>query len=292
MALDPSAEYPGQVISGDPEYPYGKARNITVQGDGTGTPWEQALVNDWFGFFQQILVSAGVTPSGNPDKVGSSQYLVSLLSLALTAVQNAAPLNLQNDVQIEGELRTPGGARFMGVSLFEGAASFSGLVNVSGTATFSAPVFLTSGAEITNLELHGIVLSDAPWGQSAELVLTGAGRIQQAPTYAADADTTYAITSTSQLVVKSTTLTDDRQYKLPTTGAAAGSQFEVRNYDSSNDVEIVNDDDVVLVMVPKAIVNPYVAFTVVPGVVRFKYEDDGLSLRWQATEIIDPAETF
>ena len=75
MAIDPSATYPGQVATGDPGYPYGKARNVGTSGDGTGTPWEERLVNDWFGFFQAMLDAAKITPSGSPDEVGASQFL-------------------------------------------------------------------------------------------------------------------------------------------------------------------------------------------------------------------------
>ena len=78
MAINPETQYPGRVTPSTPEYPYGAARNTTTTGDGTGTPWEAALVNDIFGF-QQALLSAGlVVPSGSPDEVGASQYLEAL----------------------------------------------------------------------------------------------------------------------------------------------------------------------------------------------------------------------
>lgn len=81
MALDPSAEYPGQVATGDAGYPYGKAQNVTVEGDGTGTPLEKALVNDLFGFQQALLDAADIAPSGVPDQVGASQYLQAFYQL-------------------------------------------------------------------------------------------------------------------------------------------------------------------------------------------------------------------
>src|SRR6185295_6263135 len=82
MALKPSLKYPGQIDTGDPTgYPHGKARNIVVEGDGIGTPFEQDLVNDIFGFQQAMLVGAGITPSNVPDKVGASQYLDALRAL-------------------------------------------------------------------------------------------------------------------------------------------------------------------------------------------------------------------
>lgn len=74
MAIDPSTEYPGQ-IDADVNYPFGKARNVAVSGDGTGTPWEKALVNDLFGFQQALLDTIGATPTGTPDSIAASQYL-------------------------------------------------------------------------------------------------------------------------------------------------------------------------------------------------------------------------
>lgn len=78
MAINPSTKYPGQIASDPTNYPYGKAQNITLPGDGTGTPWEEALVNDIFGLQQKLLNAAGITPSGNPDTIVTSQYYEAL----------------------------------------------------------------------------------------------------------------------------------------------------------------------------------------------------------------------
>lgn len=85
MAINPETQYPGKIAPSTPDYPFGAARNITVPGDGTGTPWEAALVNDLLGWQQAILSAAGVVPSANPDKVGASQYLDSLIKLFRTS---------------------------------------------------------------------------------------------------------------------------------------------------------------------------------------------------------------
>ena len=82
MAINPETLYPGKIAPSSPEYPYGEARNITVPGDGKGTPWEAALVNDVFGFQQAMLSASEIVPSGNPDKVGASQYLDALRAVA------------------------------------------------------------------------------------------------------------------------------------------------------------------------------------------------------------------
>lgn len=75
MALDISAKYPGKSNAPSSAYPFGSARNITTPGDGTGTPLEQAWLNDQFGFQQALINDAGLTPSGNPDTAEASQYL-------------------------------------------------------------------------------------------------------------------------------------------------------------------------------------------------------------------------
>lgn len=75
MAINPESQYPGKIAPSTAAYPYGQARNITVPGDGTGTPWEAALVNDLFGFQQALLSDTGIVPSGTPDSATVSQYM-------------------------------------------------------------------------------------------------------------------------------------------------------------------------------------------------------------------------
>lgn len=85
MAINPEAQYPGKITPGDANYPYGSARNVTVPGDGTGTPWEAALLNDIFGFQQAMLNEAAIVPSGAPDNVLASQYLSALKAVSQIA---------------------------------------------------------------------------------------------------------------------------------------------------------------------------------------------------------------
>lgn len=94
MALDYSNRYPGQTVP-DAAYPQGKARNITVSGDGTGTPWEKDLVNDLFGLFQSLLTRGSVIPSGSPDSVTSPQYFNAMIK-AVRGPQIAANWDQQN----------------------------------------------------------------------------------------------------------------------------------------------------------------------------------------------------
>jgi len=78
MAILPFISFPGKVTFPASGYPLGKAQNITTPGDGTGTPWDEAVVNDWFGFFQTLLyeglIPGGGLVSGNADEYGASQY--------------------------------------------------------------------------------------------------------------------------------------------------------------------------------------------------------------------------
>jgi hypothetical protein len=86
MALIPKDEYPLQTSTADPAgYPYGAAKNQATFGDGTGTPWEAKVPNDVWGFLQGLLVAAGITPSGLPDKANASQYLQAIQALITTA---------------------------------------------------------------------------------------------------------------------------------------------------------------------------------------------------------------
>lgn len=92
MAINPESQYPGKIEPSTPDYPYGEARNVTVPGDGTGTPFDAALLNDLFGFQQALLSAAGLVPSENPDKVGASQYLDAIKALTIHAYPDVSTM--------------------------------------------------------------------------------------------------------------------------------------------------------------------------------------------------------
>lgn len=76
MAISPKDEYPTQIDTSDPTgYPEGQAKNVGTDGDGTGTPLDKKWLSDLWGLLQSLLAATSTTPSGNPDKVGASQYL-------------------------------------------------------------------------------------------------------------------------------------------------------------------------------------------------------------------------
>lgn len=91
MAIIPSTQYPGKTAGNTTDYPYGEPRNITAPGDGTGTPWEAALVKDLFGWQQALLNEAGIEPSGVPDTVLESQYLEAIKTIITEAIDAAKP---------------------------------------------------------------------------------------------------------------------------------------------------------------------------------------------------------
>lgn len=82
-----NSQYPTKTAAPDANYTYGSARNITTPGDGTGTPWEQALVNDIVGFQQALVDEAGIVPSGSPETVLASDQLDALFAI-LQSVRN------------------------------------------------------------------------------------------------------------------------------------------------------------------------------------------------------------
>lgn len=98
MAIIPSSEFPGKIDNSDLlNYPYGKARNITTPGDGTGTPWVANLLNDLFGMQQKILDFHSVTPNGVPETIQVSQYFDVLLAMMeIRFNQKLMPSALQN----------------------------------------------------------------------------------------------------------------------------------------------------------------------------------------------------
>jgi len=112
MAIIPSSKYSGQTTTSDGNYPLGKAKNVTVAGDGTGTPLEADWVNDIWGLLQGILASAGVTASGSPDNAVAGQYLAALKQILIPSYFSSVPddytkvLEVSNDhtlyISVEG----------------------------------------------------------------------------------------------------------------------------------------------------------------------------------------------
>lgn len=67
--------YPSQVDTNDVGFPDGKPRNIQGGIQGTGTPFEEKLFQDYEGARQALFAEAGVEPSGVVDRVGQSDFV-------------------------------------------------------------------------------------------------------------------------------------------------------------------------------------------------------------------------
>src|SRR5690242_4848736 len=120
MAIRPSVVYPGQVAT-DANWPHGKARNVLVLGDGTGTPLEQGWLNDLWGFLQALLTVASITPSDTADNISVSQYLQAIQYLILHAATFSDAVTFEDDVTVDGDLDVAGAAMFSGATTFNGS---------------------------------------------------------------------------------------------------------------------------------------------------------------------------
>lgn len=89
MALKRNETYPGRFSNPTSAHPQGAFKNRTAPGSQDGSYLEQQWANDWDGFFGSLLTSAGITPDGNVDAVGASQYFKGLLRLTTGVVGDA-----------------------------------------------------------------------------------------------------------------------------------------------------------------------------------------------------------
>lgn len=87
MAIIPNDAFPGKTAGVQPGYPLGQARNISIPGDGTGSPWDQLHVNDVWGMLQSLLDRGGIVANGTPDSTLNTQYLDALDALYLPVYQ-------------------------------------------------------------------------------------------------------------------------------------------------------------------------------------------------------------
>ena len=78
MAIRLIEEYPNRVGAPTADYPHGVPRNKSTPTATDGTPFEQSWFRDQEGFFQGLMETAGITPSGTPDTVLNSDYLDAL----------------------------------------------------------------------------------------------------------------------------------------------------------------------------------------------------------------------
>ena len=82
MAIQIKNTYSGRTDNTDPNYPYGKGRNVVGGVEGTGTPFEADWYNNLEGFLQGLLLEAGITPDGQVDNANSSQLVEAVKGIA------------------------------------------------------------------------------------------------------------------------------------------------------------------------------------------------------------------
>lgn len=151
MAISISEQYPGKTAGTNTEYPYGEARNVTTSGDGTGTPWDEDIVNDDQGFKQALLTAAGVIPSGVPDTALVSQYLQAIQTL----IANATARMVRAWVRfgyISGSVQVFASSNVSSVTrLSQGKYRISFSTNMGGTAYAVTGNAQQAGANFTNV---------------------------------------------------------------------------------------------------------------------------------------------
>lgn len=81
MAINLATRYPGRANPADTNYPQGSFKNRSAPGVLDGSYLEKDWANDFFAFFQQLLVEAGISPNDTVDNATNSQYYQALKSV-------------------------------------------------------------------------------------------------------------------------------------------------------------------------------------------------------------------
>lgn len=149
MAIIPETEFPGKIIAGNANYPYGQARDITTPSDGTGTPWKASLVNDIFGFLQATLIEGGVTPSGAPDTATVSQYLAALKNI-IDAKVDAEPMLGRGQTW-----QNVTGSRAKNTTYTNNTSKpIEVLITVNGGVSSSGNTLIVGGVTVSTFDVH------------------------------------------------------------------------------------------------------------------------------------------
>ena len=309
MALNLITKYPGQVVAGDLFYPWGRPRNQAVDGDNTGTPLEEAWLQDLMGFLQSLLLESLQTPSGNADKLGASQYLDAVKYLTRhivgTLIVNGGG-DFTGDIFADFFAATSNGSILgngdgSGRNVFTGT-KFTGAVEATQQVTVNPRGILvqTAGTSI-GWGFAGITINDAGGGLvvnagasvfndvvtfndpvtvNEEIILAGAGRVRERIVYGTDSNSTYSILTADFVIARSGIVTAPRDYTVAAAGAL-GNKLEFRNY-SASVITVKNAGGSTLGTVP--VVNGGL-----PGILRLQFSNDGASVdRWIPYEKITP----
>ncbi len=94
MTIKRNERYPGRFSNPTTEHPLGAFKNRTSPDARDGSFLEQDWANDWDGFFSSLISVAGVTPNGQVDSVGNSQYYNALVTAVKSFLGTAATRNV------------------------------------------------------------------------------------------------------------------------------------------------------------------------------------------------------
>lgn len=78
MALQRNTKYPGRFDNATSTQTQGAFKNRTTDVSKDGSYLEKDWLNDWSALFSSILDETGISPNGNVDEVGNSQYFTEL----------------------------------------------------------------------------------------------------------------------------------------------------------------------------------------------------------------------
>lgn len=147
------------------DYPQGSFKNRSAPGVKDGTPVDARWANDISGFLQSLLSNAGISASGQPDKVGDSQYYnaISYLFVRSGTLGTAAYLNSttsSTDGTSDRLLRVNDfGVGKIGVTLgtcnLNSEQSFNGFQFEPASATPGSPADGDGGSFVANICANG-----------------------------------------------------------------------------------------------------------------------------------------
>jgi len=283
--------YPAQVISGDPGYPHGKARNVLVLNDGTGTPLEEKWLNDVFGAFQALLVAAGITPNGAAETALSSQILDAILYFVSHPNQNVF---IDGNLTVDGRLETTDFAKFHSlVTLLTG-------LDVTGVSTFRSPINvlaaltaqgiqipspfgmlvnqrgITATAAGTSIGTLGDIDLQLPVAMREPFRLATGGRLIRQPQTVPNSDATLSVSNGDRIIIPAS-VSGGHIYNLSESDAESGAELRVINW-SIYTHTIQSGGTPVLIMPPdngSALPNTWR-----PASVDFLFHSNGLVSRW------------
>lgn len=91
MALKRNERYPGRFDNPTAAHPQGAFKNRTTPTAKDGSYLERDWANDWDGFMSSLLDAAAITPNGDVDEVGASQYYSALLQVIASSIPAPLP---------------------------------------------------------------------------------------------------------------------------------------------------------------------------------------------------------